>query len=286
MGLEQPIAGRRKLRLGLLLASGLATAGLAAAPPAAEVRSIDTFAALPRLLVEDGKQVLESRSHWDAEERSMAWTGLAVVLGAALLFDQPVDRAIQKSSRQANWARTAADLAPLGSTPGVLLAVVTYAGGAALREPEVRATGTDAIAAIAIAELAIAVPLKVLAGRSRPYSDEGSHALHPFAGGVSFPSGHTTVAFALASVLSEHADRPWVSGVAYGLASLVGAARIAQRSHFLSDVVAGGLIGTFVGKVVVGHNRLLRGAGTGALELAVSPVLLDGGCGVRLSARF
>ena len=42
-------------------------------------------------------------------------------------------------------------------------------------------------------------------------------------GGKSFPSGHTTTAFALAEVFAaRYRDHRWVPWVAYGLASLVG----------------------------------------------------------------
>jgi membrane-associated phospholipid phosphatase len=274
------------LRPFLLAVCCLAAPSLAAAEEPRPPVVIDSLSDLPRLFLNDGGQVLDSRSHWDAREWNTAWGGLAVILGTALVLDQPVDKAIRTSPRQVSWGRIAGDVAPLGSTPGVLLAVATYVAGAAFHDPEVRATGADAMAAIAIAELALAVPLKVLVGRSRPYSDEGTHSFHPFTGGVSFPSGHTTVAFALASVLSEHAGRPWVSGIAYGMASLVGLARVEQRSHFLSDVVAGGLFGTFVGKVVVAHNRELRAGGPAKLVVTVAPAVLAGGYGLSLTARF
>ncbi len=79
--------------------------------------------------------------------------------------------------------------------------------------------------------------LKVITRERRP---NGSSDL------ASFPSGHTTVAFAFASVVgAEHA---WYYGVgAYALASFVGFSRMNDNKHYLHDVAAGALIGTVYG---------------------------------------
>jgi hypothetical protein len=69
----------------------------------------------------------------------------------------------------------------------------------------------------------------------------------PNGGGTSsFPSGHTTSAFAFASfVASEH---PWYAGVpAYILASYVGFCRMQDNKHYLQDVLAGATIGMSYG---------------------------------------
>ena len=61
-----------------------------------------------------------------------------------------------------------------------------------------------------------------------------------------FPSGHTTVAFAFASVVA--AEHPWYLGVpAYALASLTGYSRINDNAHWLHDVVFGATLGISYG---------------------------------------
>lgn len=63
---------------------------------------------------------------------------------------------------------------------------------------------------------------------------------------LSFPSGHTTTAFAFASVVA--AEHEWYWGVAsYSLATYVGLSRINDNAHYLHDVVAGAAIGTVFG---------------------------------------
>lgn len=62
----------------------------------------------------------------------------------------------------------------------------------------------------------------------------------------SFPSGHTTVAFASATTL--HRRYGWQIGFpAYGVATLTGIARVAGRKHYWYDVVAGAALGTASG---------------------------------------
>lgn len=63
----------------------------------------------------------------------------------------------------------------------------------------------------------------------------------------SFPSGHTSGAFALATALTEIYGKG-VGRVAWGLAALVGTSRIRDDKHYFSDVCAGACLGILVGK--------------------------------------
>lgn len=69
---------------------------------------------------------------------------------------------------------------------------------------------------------------------------------------LSFPSGHTTTAFAYASVVA--AEHEWYWGVtAYSLATFVGASRMNDNAHYLHDVIAGATLGSAFG---VGLSQL------------------------------
>ena len=62
----------------------------------------------------------------------------------------------------------------------------------------------------------------------------------------SFPSGHTTVAFATATSLAEvYPKQKWLF---YGGASLVGWSVVETKAHTWADVASGALLGTAVGK--------------------------------------
>jgi membrane-associated phospholipid phosphatase len=70
---------------------------------------------------------------------------------------------------------------------------------------------------------------------------------------ASFPSGHATTAFALATLLSLWYPR-WTGGFV-ALAALVGWSRVVLGSHFPSDVLAGAVLGC---AVVLGLSRVWK----------------------------
>jgi len=71
---------------------------------------------------------------------------------------------------------------------------------------------------------------------------------------TSFPSGHTSLAFAAATVFAmEYHDRPLVPIIAYSAASLIGISRITENKHWASDVFVGATIGYLCGKQVVNN---------------------------------
>ena len=245
----------------------------------------DRFTHLPQLVLDDAGHVISAPARWDRSDWMTVGTGVAAVVGTALLIDRSADR-FMANHATASWDRPAKALQNLGGTPSVLIAGGTYLAGVAFKDPEVRATGIDAMVTMGLAQLLLTIPLKVVVGRSRPVDGQGTRDFHPLNGGQSFPSGHTTQAFALASVSAEHADRPWVSCLSYGLAGLVGLARVEQRQHFVSDVVAGGLIGTFMGKAVVTYNQSLRADARSKVAMSVAPLISPGSYGFSLAMTF
>ena len=142
-----------------------------------------------------------------------------------------------------------------------------------------KAVGMDGLAASLIASGLIAQPLKYAFGRSRPNQELGAKHFDPFSGDESFPSGHTTQAFAVATVVAEHYDSLWITVTSYTLASMVGFARINNDAHWASDVLAGAAIGTFVGDLVVKINDNHRG-------VVVAPLIGDHMAGIELSLPF
>jgi hypothetical protein len=68
----------------------------------------------------------------------------------------------------------------------------------------------------------------------------------------SFPSGHASGAFAVATVFAwEFRDKRWVPWVAYGTATLIALSRVGLGRHFPSDVLAGAILGHSMGRLVV-----------------------------------
>jgi hypothetical protein len=60
---------------------------------------------------------------------------------------------------------------------------------------------------------------------------------------LSFPSGHTSTAFAFAGVIHYEYKDPLYSSLAFTMASIVGLSRINDHAHYLHDVVFGASLG-------------------------------------------
>ncbi len=96
--------------------------------------------------------------------------------------------------------------------------------------------------------------LKVTFGRARPYLwlAGDTSGFHPFrfkSQFNSFPSGHTTTSFAAAIALS--ALFPRLRVLFFLAAAAIAASRIAQDVHYLSDVVAGAVLGMAVAILIL-----------------------------------
>jgi membrane-associated phospholipid phosphatase len=100
--------------------------------------------------------------------------------------------------------------------------------------------------------------LKYAAGRERP--DETTSVNDWRDGGSSFPSLHTTAAFAIGTVFAESGDDDyrWLRrAVGYGMASATMYLRVHDDQHWLSDTVAGAALGIATGRFST-HRRLQR----------------------------
>ena len=90
--------------------------------------------------------------------------------------------------------------------------------------------------------------IKGISQRQRPEVDHSSGEF--FDGGSSFPSGHAINSWALATVIAyEYGPRhPAVRYASYAVATAVGISRYTGRKHFLSDVLAGSVMGYGIGR--------------------------------------
>jgi hypothetical protein len=166
--------------------------------------------------------------------------GSGAILGGALL-DKPVDRFMEKHA----GSRVAKAWDNVGKGMPVVLAGAA-AGAVAFGDARAQNMGIISLESIAGAA-AVSMLTKRLVNRERPGE---STSVNPCGCGTatkrsdsSFPSNHSTVAFAAVTPFAQEYDAPWL----YGLAAASSLGRAAGREHWVSDVVAGGVIGYAMG---------------------------------------
>ena len=91
--------------------------------------------------------------------------------------------------------------------------------------------------------------IKAIVERSRPYLTlEAARIIGWRERGLSFPSGHTSQAFFMATLFSHTLNvSPLMAGIIYGVAIIVGFSRIYVGAHYPRDVLAGASLGTVWG---------------------------------------
>jgi len=127
--------------------------------------------------------------------------------------------------------------------------------------------------------LIVVSALKGVSQRARPLA--GHERSEFFDGGDSFPSGHSTQAWALATIIAnEYQDRRSIQLLAYGTAAAVSAARFTGNKHYLSDILAGSAIGYAIGKYVyTAHHRK-------SLEVTSEDGPAENSRGLAIAPRF
>jgi hypothetical protein len=272
----------RRPRLAPLAAAAL----LAASPGFAQTTDSALVAELKRYL-NDSEAIATSPVRFDGRD----WAEMALIsgsLGFVGTRDDRIDAWVQnhRSKQTDDFARI---VTPFGSWAAIGVSAVALGGGLLSHNQRLLDTGRDAVEAEILAA-GIATPvLKYAVGRVRPSDGADADEFKPFSGNSSFPSGHATEAFAVASVLSARADGWVVPVLSYTLASCVGYARVNDRAHWASDVIAGGLVGTFIGHTIVRrHERDEAGPETPppTYGFRIAPVVSAGGFGFTASGFF
>jgi membrane-associated phospholipid phosphatase len=137
------------------------------------------------------------------------------------------------------------------------IAGLFYLGGKIFHDEKSQDIAVSSVESFIFSGL-ICSTLKFFAGRSRPYREEGSGKFYgpTFDNSrLSFPSGHATVAFSLASVIASEYEGSLIDIGAYTIASLTALSRVYHDKHWTSDVALGAIIGTLVGRAVVYQNK-------------------------------
>ncbi len=161
------------------------------------------------------------------------------------------------------------------------LSVPMLAGGLIFKDKKLLETTRLMVEAFLISGVITQLGKRVF-GRARPFTGEGSLEFEPFKfrstrDTRSFPSGHSTSAFSMMTVLAKQYDRWWIEIPTYTLAVSVALQRIDSRNHWGADVVVGGAIGYSVGSALV--NRYKQQSN----RVSMNPYILGNRVGVIFS---
>ena len=204
-----------------------------------------------------------------------AWLAAGFVGLTVAMF--PIDKHIELHLRdQTTPANRFLDGSAKGfeyvTTPGsFIIGGALYGIGVVTQKPKLKDLGWHGTEAVLLGS-GITGLLKGTLGRARPdFNATGPVTTRPsdfqfgkgftVASRQSFPSGHTTTAFAAASAVTSEVHRMWpqytwyVAPVLYGGATLVGLSRMYHNRHWASDVALGAGIGTFSGLKVVKYSH-------------------------------
>ncbi len=188
----------------------------------------------------------------------LRWWHGAIALGglsALMLLDGPSQRFFQdhRSARGDDWARSIRRIGQPEVYGTVTLGLV--AAGLVSGDADVTRAGGRLAATLALAG-ATSTLAKLTFGRPRPSESLDADGYSPFSGQDAMPSGHTTMAFALATALADDIHRPWATVGLYTLATGVGWSRVNDNRHWLTDVAGGAIVGITSAKLVNGHWRI------------------------------
>lgn len=193
----------------------------------------------------------------------------AALAGAGSTFDQSARSFFVESPRARAFGQAGATLG--GSTVMGPATIGMFFAGRASHDSRFRALTYDGMQATLVAGTYTSI-LKHVVGRTRP--DASSD--------LSFPSGHTSQAFAWAAVVDHHYGRK-AGLAAFATAGLIGVSRLERNKHYVSDVLAGATIGWVAGKTVTRRNGESPREGR---RFALAPMTDASGSGVGLGVHL
>lgn len=208
----------------------------------------------------DSKSFIVSPAKWKARQ----WIEFGAITSAGILV-YTQDEKIQKYF-VGHQSETADNLSkyifePIGNGIGTSVIIGgLYLGGKLANNKRLSGTSLTAAKAFVVSAVFTRI-VKQITHRHRPYQDEiPDHTIWegPFADihYNSFPSGHSTAAFSLATVFAlEYSHTVWVPALAYTLAAGTAVSRLYDNDHWASDVVIGSAIGFVTGRFMWKQSR-------------------------------
>jgi hypothetical protein len=202
--------------------------------------------------LEDTKLYFTSPLRWDAEDWLYFGGAVAAIAGAHSLDERVRDHFAAGSKAALNGGEDKNSLRDAAPTVALIAGTGLYA--AFIDDHDGYREAWSLIEAGAFSG-ATAEVLGYATGRERPDATTSPNAWGK--GGDSFPSLHTTVAFAVGTVFAESGndDYRWIRRIiGYGVAGATGYVRVSGNVHWLSDSVAGAALGIATARFVLNRQ--------------------------------
>lgn len=238
-----------------------------------------------RLTCQNGLDVIRAPLHAEMKDYLLTASLIGATAVCAMLDPQVYNIARSHQSRHKDVFFKPGEIYGFSLTT-IGVGAGLYTGGLGFKNSWFRETGREVLVTEALAGLTTSI-LKVGIGRSRPFMKKGPFKYSPFVlsdENFSFPSGHTTSAFALSTVLALRIKNPIATCALYALALLTVSQRIYSGNHWLSDCVMGAGIGTAMGSLIVhDSNRILNVENE---TWNVMPILNSSGVGMSVNVKL
>lgn len=166
----------------------------------------------------------------------------------------------------------------VGSPKGTIFAAAAFGATMLTRNTRLQDAAFTSLQSVILAG-SMSYALKYTLGRVRPYQGGDGDEFEPYSGNTSFPSGHTTAAFALVTPWAYYYPSPFTYAL-FGVAGGTAVARVAKQRHWPTDVAAGAALGFLTARFL--SKRHLSGDS----RMSIQPVAVKNGAEVRLSYRF
>jgi len=210
-------------------------------------------------MLTDSRDIVISPYRWN-KYQWIAVSGVIVLAGVFYSQDASIQKVVQKNQTIFLGNLSFYGFQPWGSGVYTLPALgILYGVGAIMKNDKARYSALKGGEAFLIGFVADQV-LKQLTHRHRPYQDDPPNPYlwdGPFEpiSNTSFASGHSTAAFAVATVIAtSYAKTIWVPIVCYTLAGLTAASRVYNNDHWFSDVFVGSAMGFAIGRLIANNH--------------------------------
>ena len=252
-------------------------------PPAVKAAGDENNLLTPTYIKRVGGDLAELPAkpfHWDRSDWFIAG-GVAGATGLAFIADDSI-RTYYRGHRS-GFLTSVSDVTTHFGDYRMQLPIIAgfWASGLATGNGTLKKIAADGAEASFIAAGLITPALVYISGRDLPNANEDAYKFKPFTWGrYSLPSGHTTEAFAMATVLDQDLRSTfgyWQTPVLYAMAAGTAESRMYDGAHYLSDVILGAGIGWSVGYWIANKPRNTGGAGV---------MLIPSANGAALAMKF